>query len=59
MRINLTRWQAIKVAWTLFWMATGTSSIQIQVNEEGRSLSFLGKDLHDTEYIDRKDVRGA
>ena len=38
-----SRWGAIKMAWRLFWFATGTSVVGIRRVEDG--LEFVGKEL--------------
>ena len=39
----LSRWETMKLAWSLFWFATGTPRIGIKVDSSG--IELLGRDV--------------
>ena len=43
--VVLTRVKAFKLAWSLFWFATGTSRVGITAHPDTNSFEIVGNDL--------------
>lgn len=45
MKIVMSRVRAFKLAWHVFWMATGSSRVGIIFEKETNTLTIVGSDL--------------